>query len=292
MEFNPDRITKFLYQCDPITANYSVFDMTDYDAEQQIHPFQAYFVQTMSENARFTVTPVAREEAPSKSTMAYTALEKREVTLDLYRDGVKYDRVVVRLDDDATADFLTNEDAPKLWNLEGSSPEIYAMTADGKEAAVNVSGSQEVTLGVKAPESGSLSLRLASLKGLDQGYVVKLHDNVANKDWNLLNGTDTYNFTVPDAEKNDARFTLTMRQISVGTGKVSTSGYHIYTDNLSCTVTGLGGDAMVSIYTPSGMNIIRTHTPEPELHVSLQSGIYVVVIRENGKDYSTKILVK
>lgn len=292
VEFNPDRITKFLYQCDPVTANYSVFDMTDYDAEQQIHPFQAYFVQTMSENARFTVTPVAREEAPSKRTMAYTALENREVTLDLYRDGVKYDRVVVRLDDDATADFLTNEDAPKLWNLEGSSPEIYAMTADGKEAAVNVSGSQEVTLGVKAPESGSLSLRLASLKGLDQGYVVKLHDNVANKDWNLLNGTDTYNFTVPDAEKNDSRFTLTMRQISVGTGKVSTSGYHIYTDNLSCTVTGLGGDAMVSIYTPSGMNIFRTHTPEPELHVSLQSGIYVVVIRENGKDYSTKILVK
>ena len=292
VEFNPDRLTKFLYQCDPLTGNYSVFDMTDYDAEQQIHPFQSYFIQTMSENARLTVTPVAREEAPSKRTMAYTAFEKKEVTLDLYRDGVKYDRVVARLDDEAEANFLTNEDAPKLWNLEGTSPEIYAVTADGKEAAVNVGSSQDVDLGVKAPESGSLSLRLASLEGLDAGYIVKLHDNVANRDWNLLDGPDTYNFTVPGADKNDSRFTLMMRRITVGAENVKPSGYNIYTDNLSCTVTGLGGDAMVSIYTPSGMNIIRTHTPEPEFHVSLQAGIYVVVIRENGKEYSAKILVK
>ena len=83
-----------------------------------------------------------------------------------------------------------------------------------------------------------------------------------------------------------------MRRITVGAENVKPSGYNIYTDNLSCTVTGLGGDAMVSIYTPSGMNIIRTHTPEPEFHVSLQTGIYVVVIRENGKEYSAKILVK
>ncbi len=292
VEFNPERVTKFLYQCNPATGNYSVYDMTDYDSEQKIHPFQSYFVQTMAENAGFTVLPVAKEENPSKRTMAYTAVEKQELHLELYKDDILYDRVTLTLDNTADENFVTNEDAPKLWNLSGSSPELYAMTDDGHPTSVNVSQSSHVTLGLNSPDTGTMALRMASMGALSSGYIVKIHDNATKKDWVPQDDGNLYEFPVDQTGRNDNRFTVTMNSIISGTESVCRPGYRIFVEDLQCIITGLKGNAMVSIYTPNGVNILRTHTSEPTLEVSLQEGVYIVVIREIGKDYSAKILVK
>ncbi len=290
VDYDPEEVTKFFYQHDPATGNYKVYDMTDYKASQQIHPFQSYFVQAMRKGAGFTVTPVAKEVEPTKRTRAYDVVEKHVLVLGLSEGDKDLDEVTISFDADAEHDFVINEDAPKMWSLTGASAELYAMTGDGKETAVTSTSGDEIDLGVKSPSDAPLRLSLMSAKGLED-KVITVHDNVTDKDWTPSEDEPSYEFT---ASGNDSkRFTVTVESdIQTGTGLDEGHGYSVTVDNGICTVSGLQGDAVVRIVTPSGLAIISEHTSAPTLAVYIEPGVYVVTIHENGKDYTSKILVQ
>ncbi len=297
VDFNPEHVTKFIYQTDPATGNYSVFDMTDYNSEQKIHPFQSYFVQTMADNAELTVTPVAKETEPSKRTMAYNATEKKSIDIELYKDNRFFDHVVINLDEDASETFVVNEDAPKLWNFSTDVPQIYAMSTDYSETAVATTPAVDIDLGISAPASLPLELRLGAITGIYPDYELTITDNVTGEKWKPSEAGEFFNFTARSASRstgvrNDNRFTISFEHISTGADSEKRSHYDIFTDNGTCVITGLQGNAAINIYTPNGVNIIRTHCSDFSFSTSLREGFYLVVISENNKDYSAKIFVK
>lgn len=293
VDFDPESVTKFLYQCDPLTGNYNVFDMTRYDASHQIHPFQSYFVQVMAENADFKVTPIAKEQEPTKRTRSYKVNENRTITFGLSdADDKSFDRVSLNFDEDADGNFITNEDAPKMWNITGSSPELFAMTSDGKETAVTTTPNDRVTMGVKSPDARTLRLVMTGIHGLD-GKKVTVTDNANDEEWIPSDEAPYYEFTASPGVNND-RFTVAVDDDDILSGVDTNlaSRYSVTVDNHVCTVSGLSGDATIRIFTPSGINIINQYVTTPSFSAYLEDGFFLVVICENGKEFTSKILVK
>ncbi|MDE7153578.1 MAG: hypothetical protein K2O00_03925 [Muribaculaceae bacterium] len=291
VDYDAESVTKFIYQCDPITGNYKVFDMTDYNAAHQIHPFQSYFVQVMEDNAEFTITPIAKEVEPTKRTRAYKVTEKQSITFGLADNDKSYDRVTLDLAKDANGDFVTNEDAPKMWNMTESSPELYAMTGDDKETTVSTTPENVVSLGLKSPDDRELRLELLSSEGMTNKKVV-VHDRETGSLWNPETDGPTYEFTaVPGADNN--RFAVNISDnLETGAGAVSADNYSVVVDEHICTVSGLMGDAVIRIYTPAGLNIITQQATTPTFAVYLETGVYIVTIHEGGKNYTSKIVVQ
>ncbi len=292
VDYDPESVTKFLYQCDPLTGNYRVYDMTDYDATNRIHPFQSYFVQVMEDKAGFTVTPVAKEVEPTKRTRAYKVVEKQTLTLGLAAaDDKSLDRVTLDLNDDADGNFVTNEDAPKMWNITESTPELYAVSADGKETSVASTSESEIDLGLKSPDARTLRLTVLGSEGMDH-KIVTIHDNLTNADWTPSATEPYYEFTA-SAGTDSRRFTIGIEDDNTtGIGSASAGDYGVTVDNHICTVSGLAGDATVSIYTPNGLNLINQQVSTPTFSTYLETGVYIVAIHENGRKYTSKIAVQ
>lgn len=291
VDYDPESVTKFLYQCDPVTGNYSVFDMTDYSTEHQIHPFQSYFVQVMKHQATFTVTPVAKEVEPTKKTRAYSVVEKQALVLDLDDDDKRCDRVTVDFNSDADPGFVTNEDAPKMWNMNGSTPELFALTADNKETTVSSTADNNVVLGVKSPEEKTMTLKLISMDGLEDRDLT-IHDNVTGQDWVPTAAGDTYEFTAEPGTDNN-RFSVGISDlVTTGVSSATAEAYSVEVEDHICTVKGLKGDAVIRIFTPGGLNIVTQQTSAPTFSIYLENGVYIVTIHDNGKDYTSKIAVQ
>ncbi len=304
VSYDENKVTKFLYQRNPETGNYEVHDMTEYEAEHQIHPFQSYFVQTMADDATFTVTTVAKEGQQTKRTRAYTLTEKRQITLDLMRDDKVYDRVVITFDESANNNFVPNEDAAKLWNMEGSSPELYTFTEEGHPAAVNSTDGKTVDMGVNSPESGTLRLNLSSASGMEK-YKINITDNRTGHVWEADEENPTYEFEVEANTKpvqkvngmrrapasTEPRFTVNAKSLVTGLEDVETPVYRIIAGNDNCVITGLQGDALVRIFKPNGLNVVTVQTSDPELEIALEQGVYIVVITENERDFTSKFAV-
>lgn len=297
VSYDPERVTKFVYNCNAATGNFSAYDMTDFDAAQQIHAFQSFFVQTMDDAAVFTVTPVAKETSLSKRTMAFYAVEEQPaVRLQLLADGRECDEATVRWEDGASPDFVVNEDASKLWSLSDMSNQLYMLAADGTPASISAvsSDTDNIRLGLKIGAPGEMELRATAVTGFNRYKEVYLVDNATGTEYSLSGEAPSYKFRVEQPGDINGRFSLKMVTSTV-TGidpGPATGGYRVATEEGACTVTGLRGDAMVSFYTPNGRLHLREHVSEPSLTVSLPAGLYIVKIRENEKDYVSKIVVK
>lgn len=299
VSYDPSSVTRYIYHCNPSTMNYEVYDMMTYDSHQQIHPFQSYFVQVMTDGADFTVTPVAKETAASKKTIDYyDAEEDVMVQLGLYAGGTEADRVAVRIETTASHQYQVNEDAAKLWSLSERSSQIYtyddldnAMSIDCRPSARTMT----VPVGLKLPAAGDYELRTDKLQGFDRNFRVYLSDKTTGSRTELTADSEPYAFSVAKGGDCTGRFALEFEDDRLVTGvdkTVAKPNYRVYTADGSCTVTGLQGDATVTIYDVAGRQIVRGYTTDPEFEASLSAGPYVVTINENGKNYNVKIVVK
>jgi len=287
--FDPERVTKFIYQCDPVTGNYRVYDMTDYNSSQHIRPFQSYFVQTMAPNASITITPIAMEVEPTKQTREYDVVETMKVVLELSDAGKVVDEVTYEFDYYSNQMFQVNEDAPKMWNMTSSSPELFAVTEDNIETAVNVTSLDYGNLGVKSPVRKNLTLSVKSTTGMGVDNIM-ITDNVAVQEWEPATQGKSYEFTAEEGSDID-RFKIALKDISTGLDKQNGAAYKVEVDNSSCIISGLQGNAIVDIYSVAGLNVASMPTEESTLTITLENGVYIVVIRENGKEYTSKIRI-
>ncbi len=299
VSYDPASVTRYVYHCNPMTMNYEAYDMTTYDARQQIHPFQSYFVQAMTDGAEFTVTPVAKEKAASKKTIDYyDAEEDIMVQLGIYSGGNEADKVMLRIDMTASSMYQINEDAVKLWSLSERAAQIY--TYDDSDNAMSIDCRQSATtmtvpVGVKLPAAGEYQLRVDKMQGFDRDFRVYLTDRMTGVRTELASDTEPYTFAVEQSGDCKDRFILELEDDRLLTGVGQTVGkphYRVYTGAGTCTVTGLQGDATVTIYDMAGRQIVRCYTPDQEFETSLDAGPYVVTINENAKNYNVKIIVK
>ncbi|MDE6134199.1 MAG: T9SS type A sorting domain-containing protein, partial [Muribaculaceae bacterium] len=208
------------------------------------------------------------------------------------------DKAVLRIDKTSSHQYQVNEDAAKLWSLTGLSAQICTYDAEGNEMSIDCqpyAKSIVVPLGLKLPAAGEYELRLDKLQGFDEDYHAYLNDNMTGMRMELTENDDRYAFTVSKPGDCMGRFELEFEDDGPLLGVENPSVkplYRVYTGDGTCTVTGLQGDATITIYDIAGRQILRCYTPDEEFETSLEAGPYVVAISENGKNYNVKIIVK
>lgn len=294
--FDRQKVTKFVYHYDRELDNYLTSDMTVYDDEQSILPLQAYFVQTMAPDAEFTVTPVAKSTVLNRRTLDYyTASEYTSVRLTLQSaSGKPADRTDVVWEDGASTAFVVNEDAPKLESMNPASNQLYAL-AGGKETSVNTvpQRTEEVQLGVHVGTPGEMILGVSRMNGFGDNEWLVLHDSHTGAEW-FLSPDNEYRFNAWNEGTFNDRFTLKVKRenTTVGIDDNEADRYRIYVSDGRCTIDGLQGDALISLFNTHGQLMLRETCRQHSYSVTLQPGGYVIKIRENEKEYISKIVVK
>ena len=302
-DFEDDAMTHFVYHTVEGSDNVFAYDMTDFDDRHHIIPFQSYYVQTMKDDASFTVTDVAKEKTLSRKTFDYySAEEKRSITLSLQdANGDIVDRTTVEFSNDATGAFKLNEDAPKVRSVSGTKDELYTLTSDRVESSINVhpiESNQWIPLCIDVRNPGDMKLVVSKITGFD-GEVNKIYlGDIDNNYLQLpLKEGDEYPLTVSGEGPLERRLLVIPtfnNDVVTGAEDVEKNhpDYRVYTGKRTMTVTGLQGDAEISVFSPSGMLVVHAETSDDSYTAELNTGAYIVTIREGGKDYSTKIVVK
>lgn len=294
--FDEHKVTKFVYQYNKELDNYITFDMTNYDEEQKIIPFQSYFVQTLAPEAELTVTPVAKEVTLNRRTFDYyTANEYTSVRLKLYAEDKEQDRTDIIWEEGASADFVVNEDAPKFWSLSATANQLFSAAGESA-ASVNTlpMDTEEVKLGLRIGTPGKLSLRLSRITGFTGDDEVILWDKHTGAEWKL-DQENAYEFDITQTGDVKDRFVLKVKRHDTSVGvedRVETAGYKVYVSGTTCMIENLRGNADIQIFNVQGQLVARDKTAQHNYSVSLKPGIHVVKISENGKDYVTKIILK
>lgn len=303
-DFAQQQMTHFVYHTISGSDNIIAFDMTEYDGNEHIVPFQSYYVQTMLPDADFTVTEVAKERILSRKTFDYySATEVKGLTLKLLDDsGREIDRTTVRWSDDADYDFLRDEDAKKIHSVNGMDNELYTYSGDLEETSINFIPDEEkeqvIAVGLEVKKPGTMKLQVSRLTGFntneeDSGDRLYLYDDDTPR---LLTPDDIIEFDADEPGNLFGRFHLVRvygNNLPTDVDGVMTEkpDYRVYTDKGSIRITGLRGNAVINVYDTSGMIVIGQHTDMPEFTSAIAAGIYVVRIRENNKDFVTKIIV-
>ena len=306
-----ENVTRFVYQALDGSNNIIAFDMTDYDSEQSINPFQAFYVQSMADNADITITDVAKERTLQRKTYnGYEAKQVRTMTLKLIdSEGNEVDRTTIRWDNAAHEAYELNEDAPKVDGVNSHlTNSIYTTSTDFTPLSINYTTDRSralIPLVVDVAKPGDMTFEVSRLSGFesteDKLYLVDFGPGDGSYERHLpLSEGLKFPFRIDEEGTNSWRFLI----VPTFNGDLmvdaqdrladsdSEHTYRIMTEKRSATVMDLRGDAMISIYSVSGALIVRTETTDTTFTTELDAGVYVVDIREDGKEYSTKIVVK
>lgn len=323
VSYDADRLTKFVYQCDPATGNYRVYDMTVYEQTQMIKPFQAYFVQTMAHDAVLTVSPRAKTTtrvSHKERTSVYEAVGVSAVTLQLLRDGAEADRTDLRIGEGA-AEFNLGEDAPKLWSLDPTAAQICLFTAATPDdhaseiapaalgdvvtrvnvpTAVNACGSDFSTspVGLRIGRPGDYELRISGAE-LPDGQSLYILDAADGSKIPVATGEEGVKFTVTPEMLADGpvdlsdRFSLGREGGDVSGAVAPGHGCEVTVEGSRVTVSGLSGDATIRIYQPNGISVCAERTSGAAWSTTLALGVYLVrIIQPQTGESIAKIAVK
>ena len=307
VEYDETKLTRFLYNTIPGTDNLIAYDMTDYDAAHAVAPFQAFFIQAMEPDAKISVTPTSKEVEASKKTLDYYApAEVATFRMSLLQDGREVDRAVIKWSQTGKAEYVLNEDAPKIMSRNENTPSLYTLSKPASDepdqiggpavsrssAAMPLSinelgtGDHDVDLCVNGGSGGKLTLLPTERSGLDPTYTLYLTDHT-------LGSTQELELE-KEYDLDPAHSYIITYNYQVGVEKTESGrpDYRIYTEPGRCIVTGLQGKADVSVYSLGGMMVGRATTSQPTHTFELQPDVYVVRIIENGREFTSKILVK
>lgn len=321
MEYDSNLVTHYIYHLLPGGDNFIAYDMTSFRQDQQVLPFQSFFVQAMDANASFTVKEEAKEIALNRKTFDYfSASEVKTLELALMVDGQEVDRTTIQWSDDGVAAFRIDEDAPKMWarkegvntfytlseSIVGRTPQEDAggpaplgkgvrkdIDPDNKPLSFNVihANTQKVDLVFDTrPEASDISIVPVSMTGFSDDDVLFFNDMSRFRRSTLSEG-QSYAVEYPDNKHTISIEDMSPTAIHDANG--SRPDYRIYTSQDECTVTGLQGDAEVVIFNLAGLPVVRQHVVGSDTYTTrIPNDIYIVRIFENGKEFVSKIVVK
>ncbi|HTD99795.1 MAG TPA: T9SS type A sorting domain-containing protein [Mucilaginibacter sp.] len=196
-------------------------------ASNMIASGQGFFVrattatQTLSfrETAKTNTQPTALKlnklmGMPKESAVAQEPL----LRLQLSKDSISTDEIVVRLNDKANAAYSNTEDAEDMGGI-SAEVSLSALSTDGVKLAITSvplpkKSPQIVALFTDATAAGSYKLKLTQVSNLPAIYDVWLKDNFKH-DSLSISTTPVYGFTIDKTKPTtfgDSRFQLIIRQ--------------------------------------------------------------------------------
>jgi hypothetical protein len=209
------------------------------------------------------------------------------------------DETYILLKDEASPEFDASFDALKLFSLNPSVPQIYSITPDKTELAVNALRSNEgsllVRLGCKTGGSGTFTITADETDSFDPGITITIEDLKTGTTQNLSK-EPAYLFT---AGSNDdpKRFLLHFSGMNSVESQLGQSNIKIYSKNHVIYI--LSGQnylyGTLILYTLSGQELLHKDLNGNGLAsfpVNISSGLYLAKIIDDGKVQVEKIFIQ
>lgn len=296
--FDESSVVKYLYQYNPQTDTYTAWDMVEnYDETHAVSPFQSFFIQTKQKGAKLVITPEAKNTSVNRRVFDhYRMKENRQIRLALVADSGKVaDYTEVRIQEDASAGFVLGEDAVKMWGGLNSTSSELATVADGKFMAVQVTPDKQtdIQLALRLRKTGTFSLQTLKLVGFSDDDQIQLVDTKTGTVWNMNEENSTYTFVVDDVQEAIRRFLLRISvNGGVGIDDAETSACHVYVEDRVCHIEAVPQEASIQIFDTVGRRVVYDKAVSDSYSVRLDAGNYVVRVKTENKDYTTKITVR
>ena len=307
-----EQVAHFIYQRLDGSDNIIAYDMTNYDGNQQINPFEPFYIQTYEGSESFTITDVAKERSLNRKTFDnYTDNDHRYVTLSLCDEtGKEVDRTTIRWDNNASDNYEFDEDAPKVQPANVADNALYTFTGDRVRSSINFipDGVSRaiIPVGLDVVNSGPMKIRVLAMNGFDDKNDRVLLADFANGygEGNeihqyLTPGTE-YEFNVNDAGSIDGRFVIvptfngdvvtSVNDIFEGNAKASL--YNVFGGKRTLTVDGIRGATEISVFNAAGVQMVLANTSDRTYTTTLDPGVYIVRIKEDNNVYASKVVVK
>ncbi|NDP20395.1 MAG: T9SS type A sorting domain-containing protein [Paludibacter sp.] len=267
-----------------------------------IPPMQSFWIRvndgTSSTNLKIKKTMLDHRDVSGNTMKAPKLVNNQLIRLQV-SNGVNTDESVLCFNPNAV-DGLDNYDSPKMSNNNSAIPEIY--TVVGNEELVinglnNSNLERVVPLGFRTGESNSFSIKISEIQNFDSNAQVLLRDNTENKEQEITSET-AYNFS-SGATSTTNRFTVILRTKGSATELKKTETYHFsvrVNENKKIEITGtndIEGSATIEIYNVSGQKLANYILIKDTkvVYTPTINGLYFVVVNENGKKISEKLLI-
>jgi hypothetical protein len=265
-----------------------------------IPPMQAFWVRIAngSETGSLQFTNAMRSHMDIVQNKFRSEVIQQVLRLRV-ANGVNEDEAIVVFNSNASSD-LDNYDSQKMSNNSLTIPEIFTV-AGSEQLSINgmnaVTPNLEMPLGFFTKTANKFSIRASQISNFDADTKIILKDKILNQEFDLTNAA-VYNFTSEVANTTD-RFSILFKSASVTTSlknEVLADMKAFRNENNKIQINYLGSiskDASYRIYSINGQLISNGVITNANTVVakSLNSGIYLVKLMNEGNVLTTKVLV-
>jgi hypothetical protein len=212
------------------------------------------------------------------------------------------DETAINFNDNATTTYDASFDAEKMYSYNPSVPQIYSLTEDLQEMAINSipnpTINSSIPLNVFCPVSGEYTLSFDAGE-FDQTYDVFIEDKRTGNVFDTKTGE--YTFSANNTESND-RFLIhfvpvqgiantELNTVSVNT-ESETAELTIWTVNQTLYISSEQvNEREIILYDVNGKRVFSEKTSSNSIDINQPGGVYIVKITEGTKMTSQKIMI-
>jgi len=277
------------------TYNSSTNEFSPAGTTNIIPPMQAFWIKAKTSGNLILNSDLTKSHQTSNplKAPALKNTNRQRVRLEV-SNGTRTDETLLLFDANAT-DGYDVFDSPKFTE---SNSEVQIYTSIGNEKFVmngmkTLPLNQEIALGFVQGNATSFSLKANEISNLPNDVRVILKDNVTKAETDLTDGLTSYQFT-PEVISTD-RFSLFFRAPGVTTGIENGTNINVQVFvNAANQITIIGAEkSTYSIYNAVGQQIEfgKLNANRETLNTKLDAGIYVVRVSDNGRIYSTRVVL-
>jgi len=266
----------------------------------KIPPMQAFWVRVNTEGTGSIAvdnTMRAHKDVAGNNMKAPSQTPQKLLRLQV-SNGTNTDETVLYFNANAS-DAFDQYDAQKRSNGEPTVPEIF--TQVGTEQLVingmsQVKYNTEIPIGFSTEQANDFSISANELSNFEAGTKVILIDKQnPTVETELSNGT-VYNFSAPITSASTNRFSLLFRAPVVNTGIDNSTKLNAQVFvNAANQITIIAPEkATYSIYNTMGQIVNNGLTLSNRTLIShkFTNAMYVVRVAENGKELTTRVIIK
>ena len=211
-------------------------------------------------------------------------VNQRFYLLSLAGDGGEDGFAFTPTDEETDDEYAMGSDGLKLMSAHRDAPQIYAVNRTGTRFslmnAVDTAGTIQVGLRAAA---GEYTLSLGETADHETAGEVWLTDHKTGSKVNLRQ-TD-YRFSLTADTADESRFSLSFSALA----ERLTEGLNIYVRQRTLCVEGLREGDTVTLYTPSGVQVLAERCEGSTFSQTLKPGIYLVHV--SGQRSARKVMI-
>jgi len=273
--------------------SYYPYDMMKYDETNRIPSMSAFLVQTVSSDALIQIHNKAKQKVLNKRNTTHIMLDAvDEIELRLMSDGKFADRIQIRLESDAANEAELGEDAMKLFSFDSKANQLYTIAGD-EHLSIDCRAKGEsgrVKIGSRLTTASNIEILVSSMRVTD-----------GMKGFNMINTATGESIPLSANQKvtldrntlESGKYAILYEYQTVSDEALNDNyGYYVTTDLNQVVVHNLSGNSHIAVYSLNGQ-LIRNEEVKTNLYSTrLDSGVYIIRVRENGQEYSSKFIVK